>query len=251
MLVHRLLSLYNKLRRWFVKRETLPYIHMQSGARFVHQWPLAQDVCIEDVAHNLSKLCRYAGSVEGDDTIYSVAEHCVRASYINPEQFPLEKLLHDRAETWVVDVPRPLKYSPFMRSVFKYYEEMASDVSGQYFGLNMDETAEREVKRADKVLLVTEKRDLFAQDRVMCLNKMDDAEGVRPLPEKIVPWTPEEAKRRFLMRFYELTDTKEFYTNKMTVEDWQYQLVKLSKWANASPMHSVRMYGIQTPSIIL
>jgi 5'-deoxynucleotidase YfbR-like HD superfamily hydrolase len=139
-----------------------------------------------------------------------VAEHCIRASYINPEKFPLEKLLHDRAETWLVDLPRPLKYSPFMW-VYKFYEKLAEKVSGEKFGLNTSKIAEHEVKRVDKIMLVTEKRDLFAQDRVMCLNKMDDAEGVQGLPEKIVPWTPGQAKRAFLMRYYELTGQKQFY----------------------------------------
>ena len=208
------LLLYLKISRLFIKRDDLPFIHMQSGKRFVHQWPLADDVCIEDTAHNLSKICRYAGSIEGDDEIYSVAEHCVRASYINPEKFPLEKLLHDRAETWIVDLPRPLKYSPFMRPVYKFYERLAEEVSAEKFKINTSEEAEREIKRVDKILLVTEKRDLFAQDRVMCLNKMDDADGVRPLPDKIVPWTPAQAKRAFLMRYYELTGQKEFYTNR-------------------------------------
>lgn len=239
-----LLSLYNRLRRLFIKRENLPYIHMQSGAKFVHQWPLIADICIEDVAHNLSKICRYAGSIEGDDTIYSVAEHSVRASYINPEKFPLEKLLHDRGETWVVDMPRPLKYSPFMW-VYKYYEQLAEKVSGIAFGLDSSKAAEREVKRVDKILLVTEKRDLFAQDRVMCLNKMDDAEGVRPLPDKIVPWTPEQAKRAFIMRYYELTGQNRFYCNKMTWEDMAIERLRIEL---ARPRMGIRITGISVPA---
>lgn len=239
-----LLSLYNWVRRLFIKREELPYIHMQSGAKFVHQWPLADDVCIEDVAHNLSKICRYAGSVEGDDVIYSVAEHCVRASYINAEEFPKEKLLHDRSETWVVDVPRPLKYSPFMW-VYKYYERLAEKVSGITFALDMSARAEQEVKRVDKIMLVTEKRDLFDQDCVMCLNKMDDAEGVKPLPEKIVPWSPEQAKRAFLMRYYELTGCTEFYRNKMTWEDRMYMYMQL--WRSC-PRNGIIIKNLQVPS---
>ena len=214
-----LLRLFNKINRLVVSREDLPYVNMQSGAKFVHQWPLAKDVCIEDVAHNLSKLCRYAGSVDGDDTIYSVAEHCVRASYINQEAYPLEKLLHDGSETYTVDCPRPLKYSPFMRSVYKFYESMADKVVQEHFCLDISDKAEREVKRVDKILLVTEKRDLFSQDRVMYLNKMDDAEGVKALTEKIVPWTPGEAKRRFLMRYYELSGERYFYRKAMTKGD--------------------------------
>jgi hypothetical protein len=35
--------------------------------------------------------------------------------------------------------------------------------------------------------------------------------GILPLPETIVPWTPEQTERTFLMRFSELTGTTEFY----------------------------------------
>lgn len=244
-----LLSLYNKARRLVLNREDLPYIHMQSGAKFIHQWPLASDVCIEDVAHNLSKICRYAGSVEGDDVIYSVAEHCVRASYINPEEFPLEKLLHDGPEAYVVDMPRPLKYAPFMRPVYKYYEKLAEDVVQEKFKLDTSEKAKKEVKRVDKILLVTEKRDLFSQDRVMCLNKMDDAEGVKGLPDRIVPWTPEQAKRAFLTRYYELTGQTEFYTSEKTVDDHMYDHFRFSrKMTLNTPGMGVRITNIQVPS---
>lgn len=217
-MLQRLLQAYNYARRLFISRDSLPYIHMQSGARFVHSWPLAEDVTIEDIANNLSKLCRYCGSIEGDNAIYSVAEHCVRSSYIEPQWDALEKLLHDGSETFVVDLPRPLKYSPFM-GVYKFYEHLADTVVAEKFHLKTDAITTANVKYADKVMLVTEKRDLFAQDRVMCLNKMDDAEGITPLPEKIVPWTPEQAKRAFLMRFYELTGEEEFYKQHMTVTD--------------------------------
>lgn len=214
-----LLQAYNALRRRFVRREDLPYIHMQSGAKFVHQWPLAEDVVLEDIAHNLSKICRYCGSIEGDDTIYSVAEHCVRASYIRPWRCPLEKLMHDGAETYTQDMPRPLKYSPFMKSVYRYYEHEAERVVVERFQLDTYPHILREVKAVDKIMLVTEKRDLFAQDRVMYLNKMDDADGVKPLPEKIVPWSPEQAKRAFITRFYELTGVLTYYNRQIKLGD--------------------------------
>lgn len=243
-----LLQLYNKLRRLFVDRSALPYIHLQSGKKFVHAWPLPEDVCIEDIAHNLSKTCRYSGAIEGDDTIYSVAEHCVRASYIRGDLFPLEKLLHDGAEYVVQDLNRPLKYSPFMHSVYKFYEGLAEKAVALAFGLHTSDTVQSEVKRVDKILLVTEKRDLFSQDRVMCLNKMDDAEGVKPLPEKIVPWTPEQAKRAFLMRYYELTGESRFYAQKMTFEDMVYENFQAYKEFYNGPWTKIKIINIKVPA---
>jgi hypothetical protein len=34
---------------------------------------------------------------------------------------------------------------------------------------------------------------------------------LKPLPEPIVPWTPEEARLRYLMRHYELSGDNRFY----------------------------------------
>jgi len=101
----------------------------------------------------------------------------------------------------------------------------------------------------DKILLVTEKRDLFSQDRVMCLNKMDDAEGVKPLPEKIVPWTPEQAKRAFLMRYYELTGTREFYTNCMTVTDIIYASLQFYYKFSGCPRDGVYLNNVELPEL--
>lgn len=79
-------------------------------------WPLdprAEEVCIEDIAHSLSMQCRYAGH---SIRFYSVAEHCVHiareANRLGGPTLGLWGLLHDAAEAYVVDVPRPLK--PFL-----------------------------------------------------------------------------------------------------------------------------------------
>lgn len=222
---------------------------MQSGAEFRHQWPLPADVLIEDMAHNLSKICRYSGAVEGDDVIYSVAEHCVRASYIG-SKYQLEKLLHDAGESYSMDMPRPLKYSPFMHTVYKFYERMTEHVVALKFKLDTSAASEREVKRVDKILLVTEKRDLFEKDRRMCLTKMDDAEGVLPLPIKIEPWSPEQAKRAFLMRFYELTGEKTFYVSKMTVDDWLHAAMLISlRLLSIPPRESIIFTNLQLPAV--
>jgi len=176
--------------------------------RFYHQCPLPEDVRIEDVAHGLSKQCRFAGQVDGEDVIYSVAEHSVRVSYIRPWEFPLWKLLHDGSEAYYHDVNRPLKYSPGMEA-YRKYELLGLSAVCQHFGLEMPEPPE--VKAADKIMLVTEKRDLFYRDDSWALNKMDDAEGVKPLPERIIPWSPRQAKNAFLMRYYEITGVNAFY----------------------------------------
>lgn len=184
-----------------VKRETLPYIQTHYGIQWRHTWPVPEDVYIEDIAHALSQLCRFSGHI---NCFYSVAEHSVRVSHLCDSKDALEGLLHDGSEAYCVDVPRPLKRAPGME-VYRMYEDLTAEAIRQRFNLREEPES---VKRVDLRMLATEKRDLFREDSTWAVNKGEYGE---PFPEKIVPWTQEEAKRRFLMRFYELTGEDKFY----------------------------------------
>lgn len=186
-----------------VDRFSMLYMRTNSGVKFYHENPQPKDICIEDIAHHLSKLCRFVGGVDGEDTIYSVAEHSVRVSYVNQSEFALWKLLHDAAEAYYNDLARPLKHADGMQG-YRHYESLGMKAVCRKFGLT--ELEPLEVKRADRILAVTEKRDLFRVD-----NRADIEYDAQPLTEKIIPWTPREAKTRFLMRFYELTGVNKFY----------------------------------------
>ncbi|WP_346856550.1 hypothetical protein [uncultured Draconibacterium sp.] len=77
-------------------------------------------ICIEDIAHALSSLCRFGGHT---GVFYSVAEHSVRCKLMAQEQFKygcteshqqkademMAALMHDASEAYLVDVPRPVK----------------------------------------------------------------------------------------------------------------------------------------------
>jgi hypothetical protein len=59
-------------------------------------------------------------------------------------------------------------------------------------------------KRIDLRMLATEKRDLMP-------NNVGDSKwaliaGIEPLPFKIAPWRPSEARHRFLQRYFFLAD---------------------------------------------
>lgn len=183
------------------------WIHTHCGIKFIHSAPKVEDILIEDIAHSLSHLCRFAGHVK---TFYSVGEHSVRVSYACKPPFELEGLLHDGSEAYCIDMPRPLKYSVGMEA-YRHYEKLADSVVRKAFGLLEVEPVE--VKEADIRLLYTEKRDLLSSGAAWALPKtpcnLDVA--TTPLPETIVPWTSDEAKRRFLFRFYELTGRTQFY----------------------------------------
>lgn len=75
-------------------------------------WPLdpdAAEIRLEDIAQALGKQCRYAGHCL---RFYSVAEHSVLLSRTFEDRtLARYALLHDAAEAYLVDVPRPAKKS--------------------------------------------------------------------------------------------------------------------------------------------
>lgn len=118
----------------------------------VQYWPVdprPDDVCIEDIAHALSNICRYAGHCK---SFYSVAEHSVYVSLIVPPEHALTALLHDATEAYIVDVPRPLKR--FLTN-YKDIEQANWVAIADHFSLPHD--IPQCVKDADNAVLYAEK----------------------------------------------------------------------------------------------
>ena len=88
-----------------------PQITTYSGKFFDITHPDPVSICIEDIAHALSLICRGNGHVM---TFYSVGQHCLQcANEVMARQLPsrlvLAALLHDATECYMSDVPRPMK----------------------------------------------------------------------------------------------------------------------------------------------
>lgn len=64
------------------------------------------DITIEDIAWGLGRTLRYGGHIRED---YTVAHHSIIMSYLVPEEYALEALLHDAAEAYVGDIIWPVK----------------------------------------------------------------------------------------------------------------------------------------------
>lgn len=167
------------------------WIQTFTGRRF---WPLdarAEDVAIEDIAHALANQCRYAGHCL---RFYSVAEHCVLLSrHVAPAQ-ALAALLHDAAEAYLVDLPRPVK--PYLAG-YKDAERALERVIAQAFGLPSDWITP-EVHAVDNAIL--------ADERAQNMHPTgDDWRLPPPLGVTLAFWSPDEAEIAFLQRFRELT----------------------------------------------
>jgi hypothetical protein len=183
------------------------YIQTFGGRAY---WPLdprAEEVELEDIAHALSNQCRYSGHTR---TFYSVAEHSVRVMRLcGPDRIIMAAaLMHDAAEAYLVDLPRPLKHHSELGRAYMAAEAINHHVIMRRFGLPIgNPELDAIVADADNRLLATEVRDLMWRtakkpDGSPVWSKWLD--GIVPLPGTIKPWPPEMARRIFLSEAREL-----------------------------------------------
>lgn len=124
---------------------------------------------LEDIAIALSRVNRFNGHTK---RAYSVAEHSLVGSRQLEIPLAYEFLLHDAAEAYVVDLPKPLK------NVLMDYQEIEFKIDQMIrIAFNLPPVMSREVKAMDLIMLATEKRDLMPAHTKPwpCL------EGVKPL----------------------------------------------------------------------
>lgn len=165
----------------------------QSGKRF---WPLSPDsdaITIEDIAHALSHVCRYGGHC---NPFYSVAQHSVHVSYLVSADRAKLGLLHDATEAYVGDMVRPLKYAiPQYQAI----EDSVWKAVAKKFSLpEAKPTLDADVKLADDIALMTERRDVMPKsDHIWSVKAIPDSERITALSSKL-------AKNLFLNRYNEL-----------------------------------------------
>jgi len=116
----------------------------------------------------------------------------------------MEGLFHDAAEAYVVDVPRPLKYSVGMEG-YKPIEEAVHRVIAKKYGLLP--FIPPSVRRADERIAQAEMRDLLPSLKT-CLGVLIE-KCVEPQPDvhtvpEIKPWPWYYAKEMWMARYYEL-----------------------------------------------
>lgn len=171
------------------------WAQIYSGKKFWTLDPKPEEVDINDIAHSLALQCRFNGHT---NSFYSIAQHSVLVSKIvNPKQ-AFAGLFHDASEAYTGDLISPLKR--FLPPVFKEIEKRIESAIFQHFNINEEEVDHKEIKRADKISLFTEMRDLMKKPP----EKWGDEDLFEPHHEKIIPLMPNEAKELFLKRFEEL-----------------------------------------------
>lgn len=68
--------------------------------------PRPEHIHIEDIAHALSTMPRFAGHLKHP---YTVAQHSIFCYHKAPSNHKLVALLHDATEAYLMDLPSPLK----------------------------------------------------------------------------------------------------------------------------------------------
>ena len=115
--------------------------------------PKPEDISIFDIAHALSKICRFAGNTP---TFYSVAIHSMRVSMMVEKEHRLAALLHDATEAYLGDVPKPIKD---LLPEYKELEDRYYAVIAARFNLPKD--LPPEVKMADYEMLQYENWEML------------------------------------------------------------------------------------------
>ncbi|MBF0342510.1 MAG: phosphohydrolase [Magnetococcales bacterium] len=174
-----------------VEKRAGAWIQTYTGRQF---WPMdarVEEIDILDIAHALSMLCRFNGHCR---RFYSVAEHAVHVSRVVASPHARWGLLHDAAEAYLSDIPKPVKME---LPAFHPWEERLLGVIGERFGL--ESRIPEAVKLADMRLLATEKAALMGPEPTPWPGLPE------PLPDlRILCWSPEVAREAFLKRFAEL-----------------------------------------------
>lgn len=160
-------------------------------------WPLKPkltDFSVIDIAHHLSNQSRYSGATSH---FYCTAQHCcLLADYVKKIRHGtaldcLQILMHDGAECYLVDIPRPVKQ--FMPQ-YRVWDRDITMKMREWLGLDgvpippwQDELDSR---------IVIDERDQLMSD-----SGLDWEHPCEPLGINIDPWTPREAEQQFLMRY--------------------------------------------------
>jgi hypothetical protein len=171
------------------------WIQTYTGRKFYPLDPRPEDICLIDIAHALSLQCRFNGHCK---TFYSVAEHCVRMAGMPKIQIPaivgdvpqVWYLLHDAAEAYLADVPKPIK--PYL-SGFSEAEEKILKCVQEFF--NLPPFPKGSIKIMDEIMLSTERRD------VLPTWIMWEGTLLPPLKETIIPWSCKDAEFVFMQTF--------------------------------------------------
>jgi hypothetical protein len=171
----------------------MSWIQTHSGNAFDLADPAPDSICIEDIAHALSHLCRFAGHAR---VFYSVAQHSVLVAQKCAPRDARWGLLHDATEAYIADLPRPVKRLPGMEG-YRLLEARIARAVARAFDLP-GEDVPLAVKEVDARMLATEAAQLMGEPPRPWSDSLPPYARLR-----IDPQPPQRAKELFLSAFRE------------------------------------------------
>ena len=185
-----------------MSREANQYIRVHTGIKFYPLDPHIEEISIEDIAHAGSNTCRWGGHC---DEFFSVNQHCCLVHDLLPWDLRRAGLLHDASESYILDMPRPVKYQ--IPQYLRIEDWLMQNIAAR-FDFDLEEL--EDIKGADDYVLYLERQNLFACGgaREVLSDRAVDfffAQRINPdnLP-RLVPWSPKQAKAEFLKRYSNL-----------------------------------------------
>ena len=173
------------------------HITTYTGIDFKPLEPEAEKIAIEDIAHSLSLLCRANGHYE---EFYSVAAHCINCydeacARSQTARVKLACLLHDAAEAYISDIPRPVKND--LAGIDEIEERIISLVYEKFVGSPLSDYELSAVKSIDDAMLYYE----FYEYKGVRLYEEMPYVASTPL---YYDDTPKQVERKYLEIFREL-----------------------------------------------
>lgn len=171
------------------------WILTNSGKKFYFLDPQPDQICIEDIAHALSHICRFNGQA---DFFYSVAEHSMMCASMAEPEDKFAALMHDGSEYVAGDVVRPLKQ---LLPEYKKIEKNIERVIQEKYNFATNDR----IKHIDMRMLKTEKLMCFGQEAARhCWSS--EIESLEPYKCDFYlnGLPPLEIKKQFLILFSQL-----------------------------------------------
>lgn len=186
------------------------WIVTRSGRRV---WPLdprPEDIDIDDIAYALAGTFRFRGHSR-----ITVAQHSVAVAHAVPRRWRLAALLHDAAEAYLGDLPRPLKEGDYaaqfrdaerklLAVILRRFDVVVHDPGDVFSGPAGDaiRTADELAARVEMATLPESMRETLAS----CPYSGGALFASVPMRGTYSPvWEPLQAEERFLAVFHSLT----------------------------------------------
>ncbi len=142
------------------------YITTYTGVHFYPTEPEPDGIRIEDIAHSLSMLCRANGHYR---EFYSVADHSIDCAAEAAARglgayTAMLCLLHDAAEAYISDIPRPVKRELY--GIYGIEEKLAAMIYKKFIGREPTEEELAKVREIDDAMLFHEFKENMGEELV-------------------------------------------------------------------------------------